>query len=72
MMHIDIATTNALVAARHESVANMMAASRRRSQVIVWLGVGLVWLGEKLRQDVPVTAQAGPVPDPSQCRPGMA
>lgn len=57
MLHMDIGTTNAIIAARHEAVQRMVLDSRRRGPVLLTTGTLLVRLGEWLRRDVEVPAR---------------
>ena len=52
MMHMDIGTTNAIIAAKQENVARMVQEGYQRGPVMIWLGSLLVRLGEWLRRDV--------------------
>lgn len=52
MMHMDIGTTNAIIAAQQETVARMLREGRQRGVVMIWLGSQLIRFGEWLRRDV--------------------
>lgn len=71
MMHMDLNTTNAIVTARQETVQQMMASSRRPSDVISRVGSLLVRLGERLQRDVAVAPNAQPSV-PTSKRPQLA
>jgi hypothetical protein len=53
MMYLDERTMGHMIDARHESLAELMAASHRRNPLVTRLGVALIWLGQKLRQECP-------------------
>ena len=59
MMHMDIGTTNAMIAAQHENVARMLHESYRRGPVMIAIGSLLVRFGEWLRRDVEMPRRAG-------------
>lgn len=70
MMHMDIGTTNAVIAARQEHVARMIREGQRPGVVMIAFGSLLVRLGEWLRGD---TTLPMPVERPVQARrPQMA
>lgn len=71
MMHMDLNTTNAIVTARQETVQQMMASSRRPSDVISRVGSLLVRLGERLQRDVAAAPNAQPSV-PTSKRPQLA
>jgi hypothetical protein len=52
MMHMDIGTTNAIIAAKQENVARMLKEGYQRGPVMIWLGSQLIRFGEWLRRDV--------------------
>lgn len=58
MMHMDIGTTNAIIAARQENVARMLREGQRPGVVTIAVGSLLVRLGEWLRRDVEMPRSA--------------
>lgn len=69
---MDINTANAIVAARQESIAQMLQASRQRSKLWPVIGLMLIRAGERLRQDVdtlPARIQAPCPPGPRTSAP---
>lgn len=55
MMHMDLNTTNAIVAARQETVRRMILASQHPGSLMSTIGVLLIRLGERLQRDMTVT-----------------
>jgi hypothetical protein len=71
MMHMDLNTTNAIIAARQDAVRQMMSASRQQGDLMPRIGVLLVRIGERLQRDVAVASNAQP-PVPAPKRPQLA
>lgn len=58
MLHTDIGTTNAMIAAHQENLARAMRDSQRRGMLIIGIGSLLIRLGEWLRRDVEMPRRA--------------
>lgn len=71
MMHMDIGTTNAMIAARQENVARTLREGQHPGVVMIAVGSLLVRLGEWLRRDVEMARPAEGVGRPRR-RPQLA
>lgn len=58
MLHTDIGSTNAMIAAHQENVARALRDSQRRSMVMIGIGSLLIRVGEWLRRDVDMPRSA--------------
>lgn len=71
MLHLDDRTMGYVIQARHESLAETMAASRRHSRLMGILGSMLVSLGERLRNDCPTPEEIMAMHRRARPRPGL-
>ena len=72
MMHRDIGTTNAVVAAQQENVARMLKEGQRPGPILLAVGSLLVRLGEWLRRDVEISRRTGQAMPTRARRPQVA